>query len=396
MALARKKAIFLTSELPFPATGGGKIRDAQLVKLLLEHVEVEVLCFGDPEAPLPAGPEASRRGLRMARIRRDRAPVWRRAFSPLRPYVINGWSRNMARALAERAEPGSLLWVSRLAMGQYIPLAKSLGYRVVLDEHNVESHVLLAGAHTPLRLAQAHWLAAQCRRIEARLCEQADAVVATSDLDARRLRKLAPNAAMHVIPNCVDLHDYDTIRSRTGTTLFFPGTLSYQPNVEGLAWFARAVLPRLQRSLGTRLPRVVVAGANPSPALRARLERAGIELHASPPSILPYLGDAAIVFVPIRSGSGTRLKILEGMAAGRAVVSTGKGAEGLLLSPGYDVWIAESADGFASALARLIDSAALRAELGAHGVDTVSTRYDWRCSRPVVRGLLEFLSGGAR
>jgi glycosyltransferase involved in cell wall biosynthesis len=379
-----RKVIFLTSEFPYPANGGGKLRDSHVLKLLQERADVEILCFGNP-AQSTGQPRATI-------IERRKAPIWKRAIYPLRPYVVNGYCEDMAAAIRERAAPGTLLWVSRLAMAQYIQAARAAGFSVVLDEHNVESSVLMNAAFSKMRHWPSSLLAAQCRYYEERFCLASDAVVATSDVDAHRLQRLAPKAPIHIIPNSVDCEAYAEARTRPGRTLFFSGTLNYAPNVEGLVWFTAEVLPRLKAALGAEMPRVVVAGANPTPEILSRLGRAGVEVVPNPPSMLPYLADAAVVFVPIRSGSGTRLKILEAMASGRAVVSTGKGAEGLVLSPTYDVFVADQADTFTSAILRLLRNPQLRAEVGVHAVRTIEEHYDWRCARPLIEKLFASLA----
>jgi len=379
--------LFLTSESPYPPSGGGKLRDAQMIRLLREREMVDVLCF-ETASVLPDESQDEN----VSFITRDRPPIWKRVLYPMRPYVVNGYSRRMEAALRERAEPNRILWISRLAMAQYIPLARSLGYRVILDEHNVESSILMNAAVSSMR----HWpetlIAAQCAYYEEKFCESSHAVVATSEIDASRLHRIAPKAPIHVIPNAIDSPTYAPLREKAGTTLFFPGTLNYYPNIEGLHWFAYEVLPRLRATLGDQTPRVVVAGANPSDDLLVRLGNQGVEVIANPPSILPHLQDAAVVFVPIRSGGGTRLKILEAMAAGRPVVSTGKGAEGLVLAPFYDICIADQADTFTSSIARLLRDPALRLEMGERAAKTVSERYDWRCARPMIEQLLVSVS----
>jgi glycosyltransferase involved in cell wall biosynthesis len=229
----------------------------------------------------------------------------------------------------------------------------------------------------------------QCAHYEARFCHASHAVVATCDIDASKLRKIAPNASIFVIPYSVDSPQYERVRSNEGFTLLFSGTLTYRPNVEGLHWFAKEVLPRLRAALGDQLPRIVVAGSNPDAEFVRHLRSSGIEVYANPVSMVPLLAEAAVVFVPIRTGSGTRLKILEAMAAGRAVVSTGKGAEGLTLTPSHDIYIADRPDSFTSAILRLLREPKLRQEIGAHAAKTIQRQYDWRCARGLVEQVLD-------
>jgi glycosyltransferase involved in cell wall biosynthesis len=136
------------------------------------------------------------------------------------------------------------------------------------------------------------------------------------------------------------------------------------------------------------LPRIVVAGARPSPELRGRLERVGIAVVADPPSMAPLLARALAVFVPIRMEGGTRLKILEAMAAARPVVSTGKGIAGLVLAPTYDVLLGDGADAFTSQLVKLVRDPLLRAGIAAHGLETVTRGYDWRAGRELMARLV--------
>jgi glycosyltransferase involved in cell wall biosynthesis len=397
---AFNKAVWLTSECPYPVNSGGKLRETSIIRLLMERMEVEVLCFPSPVADPSGAPQ----DLKITEIERRRAPFWKRAVYPLRPYVVNGYSQTVEGALRERAEPGKLLWISRLGMAQYLPVARELGYRVVLDEQNVESNLLLngaleqisEGALSSLRAIPSLLRAAQCTYYEGQFCAQSDAIVATSDIDASKLHKLAPEAKIHVIPNSLDCGDYQPLRAQPGKTLFFSGTLDYYPNIEGLHWFTREILPRIRSVMGSGMPRVVVAGKSPSAELTSLLSDSGIELYSNPPSILPFLSESAVVFVPLRSGSGTRLKILEAMAAGRAVVSTGKGAEGLVLAPSYDIWIADRTDAFASAICRLLKDQTLREEMGARAALTAEQRYDWRQARTVLDELLSALEAPPR
>jgi glycosyltransferase involved in cell wall biosynthesis len=124
------------------------------------------------------------------------------------------------------------------------------------------------------------------------------------------------------------------------------------------------------------LPPVIVAGANPPPRLRRKLHAAGIELHADVGSTLPGLERAAIVFVPLRAGNTARFVVLEALAAGRPVVSTGSGVEGFALDPGSEVFIAQTADAFTSALVRLLRDPELRARASRFAAVAAEKHFD--------------------
>jgi glycosyltransferase involved in cell wall biosynthesis len=383
------KVLFLTEENPFPPRGSDKFRDLHILKLLCEIVdEVEVLCFaGEGQAFVQPPASELPKNLKITELPKRKEGFFHRLF---RSRQLNAQSESIEEALEQRAEQGTLLWISRLLMASCVPLARSLGYRVVLDEHNVESALLKQTAsRSTIKKIPNMIVAAQASYYESRFCLKSNAVVAASDIDARRLGKIAPRAPVHIIPNTVDHTHFASVRATSGSTLLFSGSLNHPTNVEGLTWFMNEIMPRLRARLGERMPKVVVAGANPTSIFTSFLESNGAQVHANPENMLPHYSDSSIVFVPIRSGGGTPLKILEAMSAGRAIVSTGKAIEGLVLAPTYDILIADSADGFTSAVLRLFDNPQLRTEMGAHAAQTVSDRYDWRRARETIAALLK-------
>jgi glycosyltransferase involved in cell wall biosynthesis len=381
------KILFLTQENPFPPNGGGKIRDAHLVRLLSEQAEVEILCIAGNQASDPSTLPA---GVQLSQIQRKKNPLYKRVLYPFRPYILNGYSAEVADALKSRFETGKALWVSRLAMAKYLPLARQLGYRTVLDEHNVECDLQLsavwASPSSWWKLPGAYYF----RRLEGYFCALADAVTATSTKDALVLKRLSGKAEIEVIPNMIDIEDFSTrpAASRDFVQILFPGTLNYHPNEEGLTWFIENVLLKLKQSLNKKI-RIVVAGANPPPTLRDRIERASIALHVNPTSMAPLFEDSDIVFVPLLSGSGTRLKILEAMAAGKCVVSTSKGAEGLELEEGSEILLADDPVDFAEAIIHLAENPEIRKSMATRAQLKIRSRYDWRSLRPMIKKLLD-------
>ena len=401
--MSKSPILFLTRENPFPPAGGAHIRDASLIQILKDSFDIEILC----QIPLDSrgkldtlavqiGDESTPPGIRVHRVHRDPPPLWERVVSPLRPFVKNNHSHRIEQALKERAHPGKVLWISRLEMAKYAELAKSLGYRILLDLHQVETRNLLNSAiqsatqfSTFTRGLNEFSMTAQCSRFEAQACSLANAVIAASDLDASRIQRLAPQTSPFVIPHSIDCSQYSPIRHLKGGKILFSGALNYEPNREGLAWFVHDVLPRLRSQLGLECPSLCIAGSNPSPEIFELAKKANAEMVPDPASLLPYLAEAAVVIIPARSGRRMRFKILEAMASGRAVISTPRGAEGLLLSPGYDVWISDTADGFASALSILFRDTALRDTMAEKASQTADRRYDSTATRSLLASLID-------
>jgi glycosyltransferase involved in cell wall biosynthesis len=182
-----------------------------------------------------------------------------------------------------------------------------------------------------------------------------------------------------VAPNGVDAAALTP--SPPGDAALFVGLLSYAPNRDAMTWFARDVLPRL----GPAGPEVLVAGRDPGPELGSLARGVSrLRLLGFVPDLAPLYARAGVFVNPMRGGGGTRLKMLEAMAAGKAVVSTALGAEGLAITPGRDVVIADTADEFADAVRALLADRARAARLGRAARALVEARYAWeRCLAPI-------------
>ena len=152
--------------------------------------------------------------------------------------------------------------------------------------------------------------------------------------------------------------------------------MDWYPNEDAVAFFADEVLPRIQE----KIPDVAfsIVGGNPSGRVQKLAERNGVVVTGRVPEIKPYFAEATVFVVPLRIGSGTRLKILEALAMGKAIVSTSVGAEGLDLKNGEEIFIADEPNAFADAVTRLLTDVQLRRRTGENGRTRVERDYDWR------------------
>ena len=263
--------------------------------------------------------------------------------------------------------------------------------------HNVE-HLIwrrLARVETsPWRrpLLEVEWR--KLRAAEARACSRATLTVAVSEEDAALLAARAPAARVRAIPTGVDLSYFAPGTSREDdTSLVFMGSMDWLPNEDAVLHFLEAILPRVRGEV--RNVSFTVVGRNPGPRLRAAAARDGIALTGRVEDIRPHVLRAAVFVVPLRVGGGTRLKIFEALAMGKAVVSTTVGAEGLPLVPGLHFVRADDPDEFAQAVVSLLRDPGLRRSLGLQGRRLVEERYGWprvaeefekRCEEAVTLG----------
>jgi glycosyltransferase involved in cell wall biosynthesis len=180
-----------------------------------------------------------------------------------------------------------------------------------------------------------------------------------------------------VVPNGVDTaYFHSTETERNSETLIFTGTAGYKPNDDAVQWLVEGILPGILKVRpGVRL---ILAGMNAGSRWGQYRKEGHIEVHCSVPDMRPLLGCAAVSVVPLRSGSGTRLKILEALSSGCAVVSTSIGAEGLDVISGRDLLIADSEAEFVSDVCQLLQDETLRKMLCQHGRWRVEHSYDWQ------------------
>jgi glycosyltransferase involved in cell wall biosynthesis len=271
------------------------------------------------------------------------------------------------------------------------PLARKVEPPRTITLHNLRSEQ----ARQWLELspsAPRRWLAgrtaARAAAFERRVLEDFDRVFVTSPDDAAALGGRAT-----VVPNGVDVEEIQPASLPAEPRMVFTGRLDWQPNVLGLQWFCSRVLPLIS----TEVPdaRFDVVGMNPVGDVLA-LRGSGLHIHADVPSVRPFLHAARVAVVPLHLGSGTRLKALEAMAAGRPVVGTGVGLAGLALKPGVHAQIVDDPSQMARAVVELFKNDPLASEMAAAARRHVEQHYDWRkISRSFAQTLLQQAEGAA-
>ena len=219
-----------------------------------------------------------------------------------------------------------------------------------------------------------------------------DGILTTSEPDCAWTTHHAPAARVQLVPNGVDVDYFQAVRTpKKSLSLVFTGLMSYPPNVDAVMWFCDDIFPLLQR----RLPnlRFTIVGSNPHPKVQALAHREGVMVTGQVPDIRPYLADASIFVVPLRSGGGTRLKILQAMAMECPVVSTTVGAEGLEIAPGHNILLADDTEQFVQHVCTLLHSPAMADRLAKAGSQLVKEKYDWRVCLSGIEQLYDTLVG---
>jgi glycosyltransferase involved in cell wall biosynthesis len=204
-----------------------------------------------------------------------------------------------------------------------------------------------------------------------------DACTVVSAQEKLNVAAAAPGAsAVRIVPNAVAAHAYDSdIESPQPASLIFPGALTYDANLLGARWFLASVFPKLREQIPAVHLRIT--GSHAGVDLTPLQIHPGCEFTGYVPDIRPVIAQSLVTVVPLQTGGGTRLKILESMALGTPVVSTSKGAEGLSVTHGDNILIADDPAEFAEHVAAIVGDQKLRARLASGGRALVKSQYDW-------------------
>jgi len=394
------RILFLTTELPWPLDGGGKLRTFETLACLSRFAEVRVVSMS--EAPAS---EADRSALEAAlpgvailppiphpiRIRRrplDLARAGANRLLHMEPYLAAKFrSRAYQRLALEegRTFRPDVVWCDHLNVWPTAVRARA-GAALVLDEHNVESDLfrLAAGAGSfPLRLVS---------RVEGRAAlsfersavARADRVVAISGDDARRLRDLGGADRVVVrLPSMGELPAAPPPPPPPTDAIGFLGTLSWPPNAEAVAFLAREVAPALA-ARGAKV-RIEVGGRGLPSGVAALARCAGLTLRGFVDDAEAWLRGLGTAIVPLRSGSGIAMKLLDAMRAGVPVVATSAGARGLAVRDGEELLLADDPAALTDAIVRITRDEGLRRRLAhgayahlvrAHGRDAAAADYE--------------------
>lgn len=405
------KILFLNAEVPYPPQGGSKIRTYHLLRHLACNHQVTLFAFvyGDFEWPAV---EVLQEVCQVVAVRwRDphiyhamkesgpwgaRIHYWRHLLLSPTPFIVSFFDLPEAHACVAdllAAEQFDVIHAETTYMAQFLPRREGRA-RHVVGLQNVEWLRHQRGAERGRRLLDrliGHWEAHKMRRWEAHALRRADLVCAVSTTEAALVHSLAPQTQVCLVPNGVDTTEF-TLRPDQESRhphLVFIGTLSYPPNAEAVLHFCQCILPLIHAAIPD--VHLMVVGQQPPPEVRA-LADTSVTITGTVPDVRPYLAAAQVVVVPLLQGAGTRLKILEALAMGKAVVSTGIGAEGLGLTHGHELLIADRDEDFATLTVQLLQSPSLRRELGERGRARVVRDYDWRRISETYVGALECLN----
>lgn len=372
-----------------PPDTGGKIRSYNILRELARVHSVTFFCFyaAHPNDAHPALEQMFERVVCTPLplpAPKSRGEIFEYVVRLLasEPYLITKYCRSTVRrtlcALLEQ-ENYEVIVCDFLSPAGVVPW--DCGIPKVLFTHNVEAVIWRRHyevASNPLWKAISWWEWRKTAAAERRYLRLADRVLAVSENDRDTLATFIDPRKITVIPTGVDVDYFQPLAlEEVPDSLVFTGSMDWLPNEDAIFYFVEAILPLIKQQLPSVSLEVV--GRNPSPRLQGLLKaEKSVRLTGWVEDIRPFLARGSVCIVPLRIGGGTRLKIFEAMAMGKAVVSTAVGAEGLPVESGQNILLADTPSDFAASVVSLLRSPGQRRRLGAAARKLVDENYSWR------------------
>jgi glycosyltransferase involved in cell wall biosynthesis len=377
------RILLLTETVPFPLDTGGRVKTYHTLRALSAEHEVHCHAFIRDEAQRAYAADLAGccRALTL-HLRPRSFPRELRALAgactAATPFLVwRHFDRSVMAELRAAASRTSFdaVYCDHLSMLEY---GRRLGLPIVYDAHNVEYEIVRRHAET---LGRSPWRAAAAvewrllRRYERRWFRRCDLIYSVSDVDARQIRAMSREAVpVAVVPIAVSAaHLHGSAVADRGHELLFVGGMHWPPNADAIACFIDEILPHVRQ----RIPdaRLTVVGRT-SAAVRRLARVGGVSFAGHVADIEPYFQRSRVVVVPLRAGSGMRVKILDALARGVPVVSTTIGCEGIDTVPGTHLLVADEPRAFADAVIRVLTDDALAQALSERGCDLAKDRYD--------------------
>lgn len=380
------KLLWIKTDFLHPTDRGGQIRTLETLRPLHRRHEVHYVAFDDParpEGPRRAGEYSTRAYAIQQAIVSKQSPRFALQLAAglvdRLPVAVRRWSsaamREQVAALLAREKYDRIVCDFPFPA----PNLPDIG-QAVLFQHNVETMIWRRHAEAAPDPVRRAYLSLQARRMfayERELCRRAGYVIAVSAKDAATMRTEFGITHVDDVPTGVDVAYFARpAEAEPKADIVFLGSMDWMANVDGARWFATEVLPLIRR----RRPecRVALVGRDPAPAVRQLASGDGrFVVTGTVPDVRPWLWGSAVSIVPLRVGGGTRLKIFEAMAAGVATVSTTVGAEGLPVTDGKHLSIADTAPAFAEACVALLDDRQRRESIAAAARTLVAENFSW-------------------
>ncbi len=382
----RLKILVIDEEFPYPLNTGKRIRTFSLTKSLTRYNDVSYLAYGSPAQDSFKFIESN--GITCHAVpppdRGQYGPAfyWRlfaNLFSDL-PYIVT--SHHTGR-YADKLRELQAAHGYDLVICEWTPYAMFLktldGVKSIVVAHNIESNIWRRYEQNESNPFKRKYISIQRKKVEnfERKCfAWSSGATAVSDIEAEEIAAFGVNYPVQTIENGVDTSYFAPIETVVDpNTLVFTGSMDWRPNQDAIEFFAAEIFPKVKAIRPEA--RVIVVGRRPPEHIRELGKTDGITITGTVEDVRPYIAGAALYVVPLRVGGGSRLKILEAMGMQKPVLSTSVGAEGLEVTDGEDIVIADGAQQFADSILRCLDNQTAMSKMAEAGHRLVEKQYRW-------------------
>lgn len=375
----------IAPRVPFPLDDGGKIGIFNITKYLsLRGHNITLIAFDDLSS-LQQDYSELENYCKLFTVPKNSSNITSLAIKNLfssMPYNIQKYiSQEMLRSIFEllKTQEFDIVHIDGLHMAYYgVEIKKTFNIPVVLREHNIESIIMKRVSENSKNILIKSFALLQFKKIyrfERSVTGEFDKCIVITPEDENLLRKMNPKAQLTVIPAGVDLGIYYPLPAKeVDHSIIFIGNLEWYPNVDGLLWFLRRIYPAIKQKISSI--KFYIVGKNPPRALLS-FASPDIIITGYVKDVREYISKSKLVVVPLRIGGGMRIKILEAMAMGKAVISTPIGAEGINAKNDEEIIIRDGENDLANAVVELIFNDEERMKIGESAFKFVSGKYAW-------------------
>ncbi|WP_036479498.1 glycosyltransferase family 4 protein [Myxosarcina sp. GI1] len=411
------KTLFITRHLPYPPMGGAALRNWQNINVMLYFGSIGVISIqannSKDDAKYPDPPEVSLcKNYCVSQIPQKNSG-WQKIKNKLwflqpktHPWTNKLYSEKVAQELEDvlRKFKPKIIVFEELWLFPYLKRLKKHKCYFIYDTHNIEASLrqqIYGSVRGIKSKIESAFLLTKVKAIESSFVRQVDRVWVCSDDDAALMQKLyGKKSHPQVVPNGINISDYETIKlgncplpknfQITPHTIIFIGAFSYTPNAVAAQILIKQIFPELQKNYSDC--HLLLVGREPTKQMKqAAQNNPGITVTGKVTDIRPYLAAASVAVVPLLQGGGTRFKILEAFAAGRPVVSTSKGAEGLTAQDEEHLLIRNTTEDIVAGVSQLWSNSFLRQKLVDSAYELVKAKYSWESVNLKVQKILEHI-----
>ncbi|RLC79913.1 MAG: glycosyl transferase family 1 [Chloroflexi bacterium] len=393
------KILFITTRIPYPPINGGTIVTFNTIKYLaLRGHSITLVTFTEESNRSLEKLEKYCKIIIQPEKPKDSLKEILLNFFDKKPYKISKYITKGMENLIKNIMLTStfdIVWIDHLHMAYYGKLLKTLfKVPVVLREHNIESKIWERISRNQKNILLKAYILLQYKKFysyESQICEKFDKCFTISQADKETLKRMNSKINVSVIHAGVDTsYFYPRHIDEEPYSIIFVGSMNWLPNIEGVRWFYHKIFPLIKKEIPEAV--LYIIGKKPSREIQM-LKGKDVVVTGFVEDVREYMAKAKVFIVPLKAGSGIRIKILNALAMGKAVVSTSIGCEGIEVDNGKNIYIANTPKDFAQKVIRLLNDKKERQRLGKEGLKLIKEKYQWEQIAEQIENQINIIKG---